>query len=166
MPLPPLLWPLFSSCLSEPSRHSSIALPFPIVALRKADSLPMRQYFDSLSPAYDTSGGSSISAPSQLPRSSPVPVLYLQRTGSSVYLSLRLLSRLTWLVLHVLIPFPFVLTRCSSKSLIALIFLLASISSANDHAGVNPTLGVKVQMVRSNNQRPSTNSPCDKVNVT
>ena len=88
MLLPPLLWPLFSSCLSEPSRHSFIvSLPFPIVALRKADCPPMRQYFDSLSPAYDTSGDGSISTPPQLPCSSPVPALHLQRTGSSIVLT-------------------------------------------------------------------------------
>ena len=73
----------------------------------------MRQYFDSLLPVHDTSGDSSISTPSQLSRSSPVPVLHLQRTGASVYLSLLLLSRLTWLILHVHIPFPIVLTICS-----------------------------------------------------
>jgi hypothetical protein len=52
-----------------------------------------------------------------------------------------------------------------SKSLIASIFLLASISSANAHAGVNPALGVKGQMVRSDVQRPSANTPCGTVNV-
>ena len=43
--------------------------------------------------------------------------------------------------------------------------LIASISPANAHAGVNPALGVKGQMVRSDIQRPSADSPCGKVNV-
>ena len=52
-----------------------------------------------------------------------------------------------------------------SKSFIAFAFLLASISSTNAHAGVNPALGVKGQMQRSDVQRPSTNSPCGSVNI-
>ena len=42
-----------------------------------------------------------------------------------------------------------------SKSLIASIFLLAWISSASAHAGVNPALGIKGQIVRSDIQRLS-----------
>ena len=107
----------------------------------------MRQYFDSLSPAYDTSSSSSISTPSQLPRSSPVPVLHRQRTGSSqsIFPFYSFPDSLGWSYI-----FSF-RSQCFDnmlyKSLIASIFLLASISSTNAHAGVNPTLGVKGQMV-------------------
>ena len=52
-----------------------------------------------------------------------------------------------------------------SKSFIAIVFLLASISSANAHAGVSPALGVKGQMTRNDVQRPSTGSPCGNVNI-
>jgi hypothetical protein len=52
-----------------------------------------------------------------------------------------------------------------SKSFIASIFLLASISSANAHAGVNPALGVKGQLIRNDVQRPSAKSPCGNVNI-
>jgi hypothetical protein len=53
-----------------------------------------------------------------------------------------------------------------SKSFIAAsIFLLASISSVNAHAGVSPALGVKGQITRNDVQRPSTNSPCGNVNI-
>jgi hypothetical protein len=52
-----------------------------------------------------------------------------------------------------------------SKSLVASIFLIASISSANAHAGVSPALGVKGQLTRNDVQRPSANSPCGNVNI-
>lgn len=52
-----------------------------------------------------------------------------------------------------------------SKSFIASIFLIASISSVNAHAGVSPALGVKGQLARSDVQRPSANSPCGTVDV-
>jgi hypothetical protein len=52
-----------------------------------------------------------------------------------------------------------------SKSFIASIFLLASISSANAHAGVTPALGVQGQLTRNDVQRPSTSSPCGNVNI-
>ncbi|KAI0267558.1 hypothetical protein BGY98DRAFT_1023564 [Russula aff. rugulosa BPL654] len=52
-----------------------------------------------------------------------------------------------------------------SKSFIAFIFLLASISSANAHAGVTPALGVQGQFIRNDVQRPSTSSPCGNVNI-
>jgi hypothetical protein len=51
------------------------------------------------------------------------------------------------------------------KSFIASIFLLASISSANAHAGVTPALGVKGQFTRDDVQFPSTSSPCGNVNI-
>jgi len=52
-----------------------------------------------------------------------------------------------------------------SKSFLPFIFLVASISSVNAHAGVTPALGVKGQMTRNDVQRPSTNSPCGNVNI-
>lgn len=52
-----------------------------------------------------------------------------------------------------------------SKSFIASIFLIASISSVDAHAGVNPALGVKGQLTRNDVQRPSANSPCGNVNI-
>jgi hypothetical protein len=52
-----------------------------------------------------------------------------------------------------------------SKSFIASIFLIASISSVDAHAGVSPALGVKGQLARSDVQRPSANSPCGNTNI-
>jgi hypothetical protein len=52
-----------------------------------------------------------------------------------------------------------------SKSFIASIFLIASISSVNAHAGVTPALGVNGQFARSDVQRPSANTPCGTVDV-
>ncbi len=52
-----------------------------------------------------------------------------------------------------------------SKSFIALIFFLTSISSVNAHAGVTPALGVKGQFTRNDVQRPSAKSPCGNINI-
>ncbi len=52
-----------------------------------------------------------------------------------------------------------------SKSFIATVFLLASISFTNAHAGVTPALGVKGQFTRNDVQRPSANSPCGNINI-
>ena len=52
-----------------------------------------------------------------------------------------------------------------SNSFIAFIFLVASISSVNAHAGLNPAIGIKGDIVRNDVQRPSPNSPCGNVNI-
>jgi hypothetical protein len=52
-----------------------------------------------------------------------------------------------------------------SKSLIALIFFLASTSSINAHAVVAPALGVKGNPARSDVQRPSQAKPCGNINI-
>jgi hypothetical protein len=106
--------------------------------------------------------------PFQPPRSSPVPVLHLQRTGSSQ--SIFLPYPATSFPIHLAGPtcshsVPYHFAEMLSKSFIASIFFLASISSANAHAGVNPALGLKGLLVRSDVQRPSAKSPCGNVNI-
>ena len=60
---------------------------------------------------------------------------------------------------------PYRFVKMLSKSFIASILLLASISSVNAHAGVSPALGVKGQITRNDVQRPSANTPCGKANI-
>ena len=52
-----------------------------------------------------------------------------------------------------------------SKSFIAWIFLLASISSVNAHAGVIPARGVNGPMSRNDIQSPSARAPYGNVDV-
>jgi hypothetical protein len=104
-------------------------------------------------------------------RSSPVPhllLVHLQRTGSSQ--SIFLANPATSFLIHFAGPtcshsVPYHFDKMLCKSFIASIFLLASISSANAHAGVTPALGVKGQFTRDDVQFPSTSSPCGNVNI-
>ncbi|KAH9036218.1 hypothetical protein EDB85DRAFT_2143348 [Lactarius pseudohatsudake] len=53
-----------------------------------------------------------------------------------------------------------------SKSFIAYAFLLCFTTSVNAHALISPALGVKGNGARNDAQRPSTNKPCGKVDIT
>jgi hypothetical protein len=86
----------------------------------------------------------------------PVPVLHLQRTGSSQ--SIFLADPDTSFLIHfgwsyVLSSVPYHLDKMLSKSFIASIFLLASISA---HTGVGPVLGVQGLLIPNDVQLRAT----------